>query len=843
MAYSLTIGGIEREVLIDSLSITAPQQWLGTMTGEFISVDGSLVIDLEEEIILTLDGTRLFRGTVAQCRLRGAAGPGGDGNDSIVWEVSANDSSWPLDYHVTSDTIPAGSTIKEAIEILMPSVPELTLDASQVDGPTITEEIVFSNTKLREAFNRIISEAIAADTHGWFLRITHLEVLEAIAPGDALAPFDLVEGDGTECGDVETEDRRDDNYATRVIVQGGIVQHTNRAESFTGDGVNDTFTLDFTPTHVYGYVTYQGIYETLSIAPAGGATWVFDPAANTIQRVSGTPANASTIVVTFDGFKQIIGDTGETSPPGRTVVEQIDGLLSTDEANAAAARILAELSASQKTISYPTRRHGLQVGDRQSVTSAKRKIPSPTDYYVTELRLTFDGATAGDGLLYRVNAAVSPVVSRDFRGVYKQWARVGAGGAVAPQGVAHGCGWDYYDHAVGIAAKEGTAGAVFARDEGGGPNYGIINKPAVLAVMNKNAVNTVCLALGNTQRPLSEFLTFRQITGGGFDIEANDAATNNLVNYAGGWNLQGLGLSTSPGAPSSSGQRLDQFGLNFLYGTAVAVNRVTATTHAISSSDSMNNIRTMYLYDTTAACAATLPALADAAVTGGAVNRARVLLLKNASTLYTVTFDANSSETIDGRLTKVLMPGASVVLAAYGGTGSGWYTVASHKPPLVTPITDAQIKSWPTTPIAVGPAPGTGWRVHPIAAWCEIDTTAGDYTNIHANASMVMTVAGTEFFSYLVNGNATGLTQVSDLFTASTQAVWRMHPYALGGGAYGTAFTGDWGLAAGLVDAQAQENAAVQLSFDNAGAGALTGGNGANTGRIVISDYELEPVL
>jgi hypothetical protein len=64
----------------------------------------------------------------------------------------------------------------------------------------------------------------------------------------------------------------------------------------------------------------------------------------------------------------------------------------------------------------------------------------------------------------------------------------------------------------------------------------------------------------------------------------------------------------------------------------------------------------------------------------------------------------------------------------------------------------------------------------------------------------------------------------------------------LGGGAYGTGFTSDWGLQAPGRDAQAMESQALQMSFDNVGAGNLTGGNGSNTGRIVV-EFQMEPVL
>ena len=224
MAFSLTVNGVETPILIEAgtLNINASLYGRGSMVGHFFSEDGSLDIALEDEIILTLDAVRLFRGTVARAKLRGASGAGGDGNDSIVWEVLANDSSWPLDYRVLTETIADGTTLKAALEQLMVYVPELTLAAGQDTGPNMPE-IVFTRTKARDAFNRLISEAVAADAPGWFLRITHTEELEAVAPGASPAAWDLVEGDGSECGDLESDDRREDDYATRVIVEGGIV--------------------------------------------------------------------------------------------------------------------------------------------------------------------------------------------------------------------------------------------------------------------------------------------------------------------------------------------------------------------------------------------------------------------------------------------------------------------------------------------------------------------------------------------------------------------------------------------------------------------------------------------
>lgn len=437
MAFSLTVNGVETEILIErgTLNINASLYGRGSMVGHFLSEDGSLTIDLEDEIILALDAVRLFRGTVARAKLRGADGAGGDGNDSIVWEVLANDSSWPLDYRVLTETIAEGTTLKAALERLMEYVPELTLAAGQATGPNIPE-IVFTRTKARDAFNRIISEAIAADAPGWFLRITHTEELEAVAPGASPAAWDLVEGDGSECGDLESDDRREDDYATRVIVEGGIVTQFDRVESFTGDGSTVRFPLLYTPFATRGYVRNGSaggfpVNETLGASPA---LWEIDTATNELVKVSGgAPALGDPVEIRFDGTLDIYGDTGETSPPStRTVIEQVDGLSTLAEAQNAAERLLAELSADQKKITFPTRRHGLRVGDKQMVTSAKRKIPTPTPYYVNEIVITYDGATEGDGLLYEVESAVSQIVKGNFRETYRTWALLGQS-APAPQ--------------------------------------------------------------------------------------------------------------------------------------------------------------------------------------------------------------------------------------------------------------------------------------------------------------------------------------------------------------------------------------------------------------------------
>lgn len=146
-------------------------------------------------------------------------------------------------------------------------------------------------------------------------------------------------------------------------------------------------------------------------------------------------------------------------------------------------------------------------------------------------------------------------------------------------------------------------------------------------------------------------------------------------------------------------------------------------------------------------------------------------------------------------------------------------------------MTNAQILALPTTTFhELVPAPGAGKIIVPVAVHFRANVV-GAYTNIHADAylSPHLEPWSIDNFSYLTNGNATGLTQVTDwLGTAGVHLGWRPLPYAFGGGAPGTSFTTDWGLVQGLLDVAASENQPFILYCDNAGAGDFTGGNAAN---------------
>lgn len=469
--WSLTVGGVEHAVSIVafSLDIHETLDGVGTIAGEFISEDGSLTVANDDAVVLQLDATVLFSGFVSRWRLTGANGPGGDGNDATRTYLEAYDHRGPLRRRYTDATeitIPTGSTLKQCLQTLIPFAPELTLAAGQVNGPVTTEDIVINpRTRLSDAITRVVRAAGAT----WRWRVNYSAELDAIDFGQVSAAFAFVEGDGTECGDVEVEDARDENYANHVFVDGGRVQELGRTESFTGDASTMRFPLEYTPFNTRGYVrngTAGGFPVNETLGPGSPSSeWYIDTATNELVKVNApAPANGDPVELTFDGYLDILGEAdGRGSPPVQdwSVTVPVSGLSTTAEADAVAAQLLAEYSASQKTVRYPTRRHGLVCGATQSVTTAKRHITaSPSEWLVFDIRTTFDGASEGDGLLHTVMLSESGVVKGTFQQTYREWAEAG-GAAAAPEP----------PPAVQIQAAPNTGGVV--RMAAGGSNKSI----------------------------------------------------------------------------------------------------------------------------------------------------------------------------------------------------------------------------------------------------------------------------------------------------------------------------------------------------------------------------------
>jgi hypothetical protein len=169
-------------------------------------------------------------------------------------------------------------------------------------------------------------------------------------------------------------------------------------------------------------------------------------------------------------------------------------------------------------------------------------------------------------------------------------------------------------------------------------------------------------------------------------------------------------------------------------------------------------------------------------------------------------------------------------------------TIINVTTSLITPLTNAQILTLPTTGVTVRAAPASGLRVKFLGVTVVINTTAGAYTNINTTKAtlQIQTASGNWLSIGAVNDSVASpaLTQVTGFLQNGGKALMDWGPYA---GLQQTTPHG-WVIPWGADSVSGNYDAtALELAMDNNGSGNLTGGNAANTGSVTLY-YALESV-
>ncbi len=152
-------------------------------------------------------------------------------------------------------------------------------------------------------------------------------------------------------------------------------------------------------------------------------------------------------------------------------------------------------------------------------------------------------------------------------------------------------------------------------------------------------------------------------------------------------------------------------------------------------------------------------------------------------------------------------------------------------------LDDAQIKALPTTPITLTPVPNAGVRFKLVGATGILNNHAGVYTNIDATyASLQIETADGSWLAVIGNDSSVSLGDVTTWFNTNHDPAsggtggildWLV-PTAFPVGANG------WLTPILTTSKISVDGQALRLAMDNNGSGDLTGGNAANTFKVIL---------
>ncbi len=428
--YVLFVNGVERPLRMDSLSFQGVVNGRDVMSCSILSEDGAYRPSLAHEAVLTEDGTPIFGGVI---RLTEEEGADRQPLPLISTRITCDSFNVFAERRFVTETIPAGSTLKQALQILDDYLTDygVTLDAGQVDGPTFADEWNIYGSPLNT-----VLDTLSDRTEGTFVwEIDPSKTFRMFEVGTEASPVDIVDGDGHHTGDILVSRSRE-KYVNRVIVKGGTAIQVDKTDTFTGDGAEDTFELTYPlvyqPQVGYGYVTNAGIDETLDlIGISSGADWEYDPATNTIIRVAGAPANLNAISITYPAQFPIfvtVEDASEISANGiyeaafeypdvfdKAVLEEL------------AAGLLSRGLEIKTEVTLDTREPGILPGMTLTLTAADRGVNG--EFYVNEVSARTEAST--DHILRTLKLIEGTQLRGTFRGLIKAWLGGGSSGVSA----------------------------------------------------------------------------------------------------------------------------------------------------------------------------------------------------------------------------------------------------------------------------------------------------------------------------------------------------------------------------------------------------------------------------
>lgn len=424
MAWRLTIAGVDRTVQIDR-AMTRPS--IDRILNErararFRCTAGLVPGRFTEVAIFAQDGaTKLFGGVVTK---RAIAGQGDQG--AGFWtDVECGDYFTYFDWAFLSLTYTAPVTTKAVLTDIVAALPPsygITLDAGQVDGPTLAP-FAWDRKRASDAVREL------SDRTGLVAVVSPLKALKLFVPGTDAAPFALTPT-GRKFTALTWADS-DQTPANKVTCLCGPTAVVATTQTWTQAAAATTWTADIPTAPAApppGYVTVGGIFRT--VGP--GAAYEWNAATSTLSLgTDGAPANGTVISLVHNAqFPFAVTATSGATP---VIESQLTYPDVTDYAQGLelAVGLLDQLNQQPRALTIASIDGGWEPGQALTVALAAAR-----DFDASAL-ITRVGITLQTGAsIWRYSLAATESPTYNGGSYLNQWRQLLGGGSGGGAGVA-----------------------------------------------------------------------------------------------------------------------------------------------------------------------------------------------------------------------------------------------------------------------------------------------------------------------------------------------------------------------------------------------------------------------
>jgi len=224
MDININVNSIDRtdKVLFPTLSITDTINH-NKDTATFSVRSNGWTPEVDDEIIITDNGTRMFAGAIT------AVSKQTDVIDSVIFDVECTDYSFYLDRKLVLDRF-RNQTVNFIVDFLLDKYDDEGFTMNNVQGEQRIGSITFNRITLSECLQKL------ADVTGFSWYVDYHKDIHFFPRNAEPAPFELTDAGGTYVWNSLQVTNNINQIRNIVIVEGGEERGNERTEEFTASG-------------------------------------------------------------------------------------------------------------------------------------------------------------------------------------------------------------------------------------------------------------------------------------------------------------------------------------------------------------------------------------------------------------------------------------------------------------------------------------------------------------------------------------------------------------------------------------------------------------------------------